>query len=705
MKEIDIVECTLRDGSYIINYQFTAEDTAVIALALEKVGFRYIEIGHGVGLNASSCKGKAAETDKVYLKTAQEVLTRAKYGMFFIPGIGRKEDLDLAAEYGMGFVRIGTDVTEAESAEKYIGYAKRLGMMVSSNLMKSYTLPPQEFAKRAKLVEEFGADVVVLVDSAGGMVPEDIRTYIEAMKRAGVTVKIGFHGHNNFSMSVANTLMAIENGATIVDSTLMGIGRSAGNTPTEILVTIFKKLGYKLDVDIFKTMDIAEGLIKPIMKIRGGTNPIDIIAGYAEFHSSFLSTIYEASKKYRIDPRRLIISICEKEKVHVSKELATELAKQLHEERAAISEISRIELPTKFKISEDKWHSKTPLQEKSRIIANYIKNLSIKKGKQTIFAVNISAVYKELNIVLPYIYETSSYLMATCEMTDIDSIVKVAREIDGIVDFIVVDDEKKRKDLYTILKLVRESVKRSVVLTYKGNKTWAESIDYLISTLRGDLFGSKIGIVGINDTAIKLSISLSERGAHVVIFSDNTVDNIIKSLNEVKIQTAPFEIKGTDKKDELSIDADVLVGLRRNRIDKDMVVNMNRDGVIIDAVFGALTTDAIQLAQEYRIKMLRGDIKAAMAGEMTTVLRTYNLLKSMGKSYIAGIPIITPTYIGKKGDIIVDSILNPTQVIGVANGEGHVVYDSDEYKEAMGKIRMEILRRRVEGKYPKKEEE
>lgn len=704
MKEFDILECTLRDGSYVIDFQFTAEDTAVIALALEKAGFRYIEIGHGLGLNASSSKGRARETDEVYLKTAQQVLTKAKYGMFFIPGIGRKEDLDLAAKYKMGFVRIGVNVTEVESAKEYIKYAKSFGMMVFANLMKSYALPPQEFAKKAKLVERFGTDVVVLVDSAGGMLPKNIKEYIEAMRSEGVTAKIGFHGHNNFSMGVANTLVALENGAKVVDSTLMGIGRSAGNTPTEILVTVLKKLGYELDIDVFKTMDIAEELIKPIMKMRGGTNSIDIVAGYAEFHSSFLSTIYEASKKYYVDPRKLIISVCEKEKVHISKELATELAKQLHEERAALSEISRIELPDKFELSEDKRHSKSSLPEKSKIIADYIKNLALKKGKQTIFVVNISAVYEKLNMVFPYIYETSSYLMASCEMTDRDKIVKLAREVDGIVDFIVLDDEKKRESLYHILELVRENVKKTVVLTYKGNKTWSESIDYLISTLRGDLFASKIRIVGMNNAVIKLSISLSERGAQVVILNHN-VSNVIDALNKVKMETAPFKIKGTDKKEEFSINADVLVGLdRENKIDRDMVENMNKNGVIIDGVFGALTTDAIQLAQEYEITILRVDMKAAMAGEMTTVLRTHTLLKNMEKSYLAGIPIITPSYIGERGNVVVDSILHPTQVIGVADGEGHVIYGSDEYKEIMEKIRMEIVKRKIEGKYSKEEE-
>lgn len=329
MRKVDILECTLRDGSYAIDYQFTAEDTAKIALALENVGFKYIEIGHGIGLNASSCKGKAAETDETYLKTAQKTLAKAKYGMFFIPGIGRKKDLDLGAKYGMGFVRIGTNITETEQAEEYIKYAKKLGMIVSSNLMKSYVLPPEKFARKAEQVESFGADIIALVDSAGGMFPNDIRDYIRAMKKVGIKVKIGFHGHNNFSLAIANILMAIECGASVVDSTLMGIGRSAGNAPTEILVTVLRKMGYRMDIDIFKTMDLAKKLIKPLMRKHKGIDPVAITSGYAEFHSSFSEIIFKAAKKHSLDARKLIVAVCKKEKVHVTEKLAMRLAKQL----------------------------------------------------------------------------------------------------------------------------------------------------------------------------------------------------------------------------------------------------------------------------------------------------------------------------------------------------------------------------------------
>lgn len=214
----------------------------------------------------------------------------------------------------------------------------------------------------------------------------------------------------------------------------------------------------------------------------------------------------------------------------------------------------------------------------------------------------------------------------------------------------------------------------------------------------GNLYGKKIGVVGINNAAKKLSISLSERGARILILGNDKDD--ISSLNKVKIHNSPFKIESTTQRDRLSSDAKVLIGLdRKNKIDKDMIKNMAKDGIIIDAVFGAITLDAIKLAQKYGVKIMRVDIKAAMAGEMTTVLRTHNMLKTSGKSYIDEIPIITPIYIGKEGDVVVDSILYPTQVIGVSDGKGKVIFNSKKYDKRMEKARIAIIKNRIEGKY------
>jgi len=699
MKKIDILDCTLRDGSYVINYQFTAKDTAVISLALENAGLRYIEIGHGLGLNASSSKGKAAGTDQEYLKTAHRVLTKSKFGMFFIPGIGRKKDLDLAAHYGMGFVRIGTDVTRIKEAKDYIIYAKKLGMMVSSNLMKSYAVAPDEFAKKAKIAEEFGADIVVLVDSAGGMLPGNVKEYINALKEEGIKARIGFHGHNNLSMAIANTLQAIESGADMVDSTLMGIGRSSGNAATEILATILKKQGDDCGADIFKTMDIAEELIGPIIKTHLGTDPIAITSGYAEFHSSFLSTIYTAAKKYSIDPRKLIISACEKNKVNIPEELAMNLAKQLHKERAALSEISKIDLPVKFKISKERWNNKLSLKEKSRMMTEYAKNLAIKSGKQTIFVINISAVYDEFNMVFPYIYETSSYLMANCEMTSKNKIEEIVEAIDGLVDFIVVDSEKKRANLHGVVKDLKRKVRKSVILTYMGDQSWVKAIDAIVAVLRESLFGVKVGIVGQNNASTKLAVSLAEKGAKVLIYGRDIDDRVVESLNTIKIHDSPFQIKKAKTKKEISFNTDILIGLDRDqKIDAQMVNSMAKKGLIIDAIFGSVAPYAIGLAKQHGIKLLRVDMKAAMAGEMTTILRTYAMSRGIERSQIDGIPVVLPTSFGDKGDVVVDSILSPTEVIGISDGKGGVLYYGSKHKKVIDRIQAEIMRKGINGK-------
>jgi 4-hydroxy-2-oxovalerate aldolase len=699
MRDVQLLECTLRDGSYAIDYQFTAKDTAIIASALQNLGFRFIEIGHGIGLNASSYKGKAAETDEVYLRTAQEVLTGSRYGMFFIPGIGRKEDLDLAAKYDMDFVRIGTDVTQADEAEEYIKYAKDLGMMVSSNLMKSYILPPREFAKKAKLVEDFGADIIVLVDSAGGMLPHDIKEYINAMKSAGVESRIGFHGHNNFSMAIANTLEAIENGATFVDSTLKGIGRSAGNAPTEILIATLDKMGYDMGIDLFRTMDVAEELIEPLIKHHGGTDSIAITSGYAQFHSSFLDRIYKAASKHSVDPRRLIISVTEKTKVDLPEKLADTLAEELHKERAALSEVSKIHIPTELEISRERWNSKLSVQEKAGILSNHLNNLSHKRGKQTIFTINISAIYDDINLVFPDIYESSSYFMAYCEMTDKDEIVNVAKNADGIVDFIVLDDEKKKEDLFDILEIIKESTNETTVLTYKGNNTWIQAIDNFISTLKGSLLGTKVGIVGSYNAALKLALYLAERGARVSLFDKRVSSEEVDALNRIKIPDSPFRIERAEKLDEFSKNADVLVGFDiEQKVDTQMVRNMDKRGIIIDAFLGSVELEALNLSREIGIETYRIDLRAAMAGELTTVLRTFAASKKIGKSYIEGIPVISPSYIGEIGDIVVDSIEDPAEIIGVADGKGNIIYDiEDEYSHRVREVELEMTKRKILG--------
>jgi 4-hydroxy-2-oxovalerate aldolase len=326
-----ILETTLRDGSYAINFQFTASDTKIIALALEKAGFDLIEIGHGVGLHASlSGKGEAAETDETYLQAAADALTKAKFGMFCIPGIARLEDIDMAADYGMGFIRIGTNVTDVEDSEKFVGRAKKHGMLVTSNFMKSYAMEPAKFAEKAKLSQEYGSDVLYIVDSSGGMFASDLEDYFRAVQNI-CDIPLAFHGHDNLGLAVANTLKAVELNAVLIDTSLQGMGRSAGNAATEIVVLALEKMGISLGVDPIAIMDIGEKYIRPLIK-RRGLSSLDMVSGYAQFHSSYMGVIRQYSSKYRVDPRKLIMKVCEIEKVNAPPELIERVAKQLDAE-------------------------------------------------------------------------------------------------------------------------------------------------------------------------------------------------------------------------------------------------------------------------------------------------------------------------------------------------------------------------------------
>lgn len=330
-----ILETTLRDGSYAINFQFTAADTALIAGELERAGFELIELGHGIGLGASrQGYGAAAETDEAYLKAAADTLKHAQWGMFCIPGIATLQDVDLAAEHGMSFIRIGTNVTEMEQSEAFIARAKRHGMFVSANLMKSYAIEPRNLAVRARLSQHFGADLLCIVDSAGGMFSEDVERYFRAVRET-CDIPLGFHGHNNLNLAVANSIRAAELGAAAIDTSLQGIGRSAGNTPTEIFLLAMKRKGIDMGIDPLQAMDIGEKYIRPLIH-RVGYDSVEMISGYAQFHSSYMGIIRDYSSKYRVDPRRLIMAVCEVDKVNAPVATVDRVAREISEQNEEI---------------------------------------------------------------------------------------------------------------------------------------------------------------------------------------------------------------------------------------------------------------------------------------------------------------------------------------------------------------------------------
>jgi 4-hydroxy-2-oxovalerate aldolase len=339
---VRILDCTLRDGSYAINFQFTASDTFNIARALDSAGIELIEVGHGVGLGASRKGfGEAAETDEHYLEAAAEAVQRGKYGMFCIPGIATLEDVDMAAGYGMKFIRIGTNVTDVADSAPYIERALKHGMFVCSNLMKSYVFEPGQFGQVARQVEELGSQTLYIVDSAGGMLPGELEQYIRAA-REHCGLPLAFHGHDNLGLAVWNSLRAVELGVEIVDSTLQALGRSSGNAATEVLVAALTRMGYDPGVDPLTVMDIGEELVRPLVR-RMGFSSLDIVCGLAQFHSSYMSVIRQVASKYRVDPRKLILEVCKEDRADAPLALVERCASRIQEKTRVLTSVYQFE--------------------------------------------------------------------------------------------------------------------------------------------------------------------------------------------------------------------------------------------------------------------------------------------------------------------------------------------------------------------------
>lgn len=324
-----LLDCTLRDGSYALDFQFTADDTSAICKALEAAGLQWLEVGHGVGLCASQRGfGDAAETDVAYMKAAASSLTNAKWGMFCIPGIATLDALREAIDQGMAFVRVGSNLENYSTVQPFVELARKHGLFTCVNFMKSYTRPPADFAQYAAYAESYGADLVYLVDSAGGMLPEQVKSYVEEVRNRTASLRLGFHGHHNLGLGVANALCATELGVDFIDVSLQGFGRSAGNTPSEQFVCALMRKGIDLNIDPIALMDISERHIRPLQTI-GGVDSLDVISGLALFHSSYMGTIEKFARKYRVDPRRLIVAVCEIDQTNAPAELVEAQAARL----------------------------------------------------------------------------------------------------------------------------------------------------------------------------------------------------------------------------------------------------------------------------------------------------------------------------------------------------------------------------------------
>ena len=328
-QRVQILECTLRDGSYAVDFKFTENDTAILAGALGRLGFQWIEIGHGLGLGAALAgKGSMPASDERLIESARRAAPNSKIGCFFIPGIGTAEQLRSARAAGLDFVRIGYNAPEIEEVYPYLTLARELGLTPFLNFMKSYGISPESFGEKARGGADAGAEVVYCVDSAGSMLPEDVRRYLSAA-RERCPCQLGFHGHSNLQFAVANSVEAVRCGAAFVDSTLYGLGRSAGNVPTEVAVAVFDNLGWNTGVDLFEVMDAAEEFLGPMISQMQLYDMMSVAMGYSQFHSSFLPKVATAARKHSVELRRLVVAMGKLDPVNLNEESLERVARSL----------------------------------------------------------------------------------------------------------------------------------------------------------------------------------------------------------------------------------------------------------------------------------------------------------------------------------------------------------------------------------------
>lgn len=660
----EILEVTLRDGSYLVDFQFTAEDTALVTSALDSAGFRWIEIGHGLGLNASAMgKGVAAATDEEYMQAAADAVQQARWGMFFIPGIGRAEDLHLAARYGMGFLRVGANAADVEKTRPFIELAKELGMIVSYNAMKSYAVSPQEFGRCCELTSKWGADIVCLVDSAGGMYPEDVANYLKAAKDS-CSARLGFHGHDNLALAMANTIQAIESGATLVDSSLQGIGRSAGNTITEVLVAVMNHRGLLPEMNLKTVTDIGQALIQPTLR-RRGMDPMAVIGGAARFHSSFTPKLQAYADKYALDIRDLVVRLCEINQNDAPDDLLESLSKEIAADRmprmVAIRGLSRNAAKQNA--------GGTALDA----VLKEIRALAVKSGKFSCLNIVVSEQPCDDFRVSANIHDSQTHVIGSVALSSSEQLTSVLKQADGRVDILFLDSDRKAEELHNTASIAQQNVQTSTLLTYSDRRVWVSAVEtQVIRLLNERLASSEIVIIGDHPNARRLAVLLAEQGSHVVSLAEELIDDDLANSNVV------FLKRNSEPGSQLLSQTKVVVLWTKNEPAFSLaeMTNLRPESWIIDAGIGSLSPNVIEKAYQNGYKPVRVNIWPALSAALSAAHESARICAtSLGWAELANIPIVAGGAIGRSGDVIVDSVSEPTRVIGIADGNGGVCFD------------------------------
>jgi len=326
---VRVFDATLRDGSHAIRHQFTPEQVRRIAAALDRAGVQVVGVGHGDGLGGSSLQlGRSRYDDRSLLQAAAGALTHARLAVTLVPGIGTRDELRAAADLGASVARIATHCTEADVAVQHIALARDLGLEVNTDLMMPHLTDPTTLADQAAIMVDAGSQGVHIMDSAGALLPDDVRHRIAALReRLGKELPLGMHAHDNLSLAIANSLAAVQEGARLIDGCVGGLGAGAGNARTEVLAPVLERAGYTTGLDVFALQDLADDVVRPIYAPT--IDRLTATLGFAGAPSSLLPAVRVAADRNGVEARDVLIELGRRGAVTGQDDLALSIAAEL----------------------------------------------------------------------------------------------------------------------------------------------------------------------------------------------------------------------------------------------------------------------------------------------------------------------------------------------------------------------------------------
>ncbi|MBA4318481.1 MAG: hypothetical protein C0412_08775 [Flavobacterium sp.] len=484
--------------------------------------------------------------------------------------------------------------------------------------MKSYAVSPIEFARIANECYKAGADTVYLVDSAGGMLPEDVKSFISEAKSKTPQISLGFHGHDNLGLAIINTLTAIECGADIVDSSIRGMGRSSGNTVTEKLIFVLKRMRFDMPYDINKLLELSDNVILEYLSGKP-EKTLDMIYGFSQFHSSFIGVIKKYSEIYNIDPKELIIEYTKIDKFNIDEDITNKLAESISKKEKQVYH---------FKI-ENKVVKKSDPDEQIDVLLHELYEQKHKFNKKAFF--NISRTYENTEgKISPVIHSYENISFASAEVKDSSEVRIIIDKFKDSIDGFLIDERiGERKWDYL-----------NKSFYYDDSKLFAKSI-----------FNHICAII-IDKNLIIRKVYIDER--------DEISREFIKTYSEKFILV-----------DNLK-DADLAVlgrnyysqGLFKSAISLKWVI-INKPGIIESDISSKIDN----------INFIRIDLSREIFTEIIERMN-YSILinKEYGAKQIKNEIYCSGGYVGVKGSVVVDNINNVRQKFGISNGDGSVIY-------------------------------